>query len=466
MLKRYQHIVGGTFRIVDACVIGSVWLASYYLRFFVPLVPVTKGLPGFSKYAALLPVVMALWILVFSSMGVYRSKRMLRRTDEAYLILRAHFVGMLFFIALTYMFSEYRYSRLVMGYFGILGAVLLVFFRLLLRNMLRAIRRRGKNLRHVLAIGAGEPLRHLFWRFEKFPELGLRVQGVVVESSLSVKEVFGHPVLGHYESLPQIIKEHRPDQILIALPRKQYGELDEILKMIRDETVDIRMVPDVHEFVTLGCEVEDFDGHPVVNLNGSPLDGWGAILKRMTDIIVSVLALLLLSPVLLLIGLLVKISSRGPIFYGQTRMGLDGRTFRMYKFRSMRLDAEDQSGAVWAKKSDDRRTWVGTLLRSTSLDELPQLWNILVGDMSLVGPRPERPVFVEKFRGEIPHYMLRHKVKAGLTGWAQVNGWRGDTSLDRRIECDLYYIRNWSYALDWKIMVMTLWKGFVNKNAY
>jgi Undecaprenyl-phosphate glucose phosphotransferase len=218
--------------------------------------------------------------------------------------------------------------------------------------------------------------------------------------------------------------------------------------------------------VTLGCEIEDFDGLPVVNLNDSPLDGWGSVAKRATDMVVSGFALIVLSPVLVFIALAVRLTSRGPIFFKQERMGMDGRTFPMLKFRSMKVDAEEKTGAVWARPNDDRRTPIGTLLRATSLDELPQLWNILRGDMSLVGPRPERPVFVSQFRREIPHYMLRHKVKAGLTGWAQVNGWRGDTSLSKRIECDLFYIRNWSYFFDLKIILLTFWRGFVNKNAY
>jgi exopolysaccharide biosynthesis polyprenyl glycosylphosphotransferase len=196
------------------------------------------------------------------------------------------------------------------------------------------------------------------------------------------------------------------------------------------------------------------------------LNGWGGYAKRLTDIVVSAIALIILAPVLFVIALAVRLTSKGPIFYGQERMGLDGRTFKMLKFRSMRQDAESSTGAVWAQPGDDRRTPIGAFLRATSLDELPQFWNVLRGDMSLVGPRPERPVFVHQFRKDIPHYMLRHKVKAGITGWAQVNGWRGNTSLDRRIECDLYYIRNWSYGMDWKILFLTLWKGFVNKNAY
>lgn len=466
MLKRYHHIVGGVFRIVDACVIGAAWLVAYWIRFDLEIVQITKGFPSFATYAALTPLVIVLWMTVFSSMKVYQSRRMLRRTHEAHLLLRAHGVSMLFFIAITYLFSEYRYSRLVMLSFGLVGALGLVVFRLSLRNGLRAIRRKGYNLRHVLAVGEGGSIDTLIYRMDRFPELGLRVVGAAIHEESQAKDVYGKPILGRFNQVAELVRKQGIDQVLIALPRKQYGDLDRILASLKDETVDIQLVPDVHEYVTLGCEVEDFDGLPIVNLNDSPLDGWGALAKRVTDFVLSATVIVLISPILFLLALLVKLTSRGPILYGQERMGLDGRTFKMYKFRSMKVDAEAQTGAVWAKAGDDRRTPIGAFLRSTSLDELPQLWNVLKGEMSLVGPRPERPVFVSKFRSEIPHYMLRHKVKAGLTGWAQVNGWRGDTSLDRRIECDLYYIRNWSYFLDWKIMFLTIWKGFVNKNAY
>jgi len=469
MLKRYHHIVGGAFRVVDACVIGAAWIASYWLRFYLPLIEVTKGFPKFEKYAALTPLVVALWMITFSSMGIYQSRRMLRRTDEAHLLLRAHASAMLFFISITYLFSEYKYSRGVMVYFGVIGTDLLVAFRLILRNSLRQIRRKGYNLRHVLIVGEGSAVETLIHKLDKFPELGFRTIGVVAQSGspASLKgEIGGKKILGHFEQIHELIVRTRPDRVVIALPRNQYADLDRILGSLKDETVDIQLIPDIHEFVTLGCEIEDFDGLPLVNINETPLFGWGALAKRLTDIAVSAIALLALTPVMALIAAAIKLSSKGPIFYRQERMGLDGRAFDMIKFRSMKVDAESQTGAVWARPNDDRRTALGSFLRATSLDELPQFWNVLVGDMSLVGPRPERPVFVHKFRHDIPHYMLRHKVKAGITGWAQVNGWRGDTSLERRIECDLYYIRNWSYLMDWKIMLMTVWKGFVNKNAY
>jgi Undecaprenyl-phosphate glucose phosphotransferase len=316
-------------------------------------------------------------------------------------------------------------------------------------------------------VGEGPAVDRLIERIDGFPELGLRVRGIVTHDTSASVGVGGKPVLGHFPDIASIIEQVKADEILIALPWSQQDEVSRILELLKDETVDVRLVPDVHAYVTLGCEVEDFDGLPVVRINDSPLIGWYAAAKRLLDIVVSSVALLLLSPLLLTIAVVVKLTSGpGPVLYRQERMGLDGRTFQMLKFRSMRVDAEDKTGAVWARESDDRRTLLGTILRKTSLDELPQLWNVLCGEMSLVGPRPERPVFVHQFRKEIPHYMLRHKVKAGITGWAQVNGWRGNTSLSRRIECDLYYIQNWSLALDLKILTLTLWKGFVNKNAY
>lgn len=463
MLKRYQRLIGGIFRLVDGSVVGIAWIAAFWLRFEFPLFAVTKGFPSFGKYAALTPLVVILWMFVFSAMKIYGSHRLLRRTHEVQLILRGHLVSLLLFIAITYLVSEYKYSRAVILYFGVLTGVLLVLLRLTLRNLLREVRRRGFNLRHVLLVGDSSVMRVLIHKIERFPELGVRVLGVMGQVPSAT---FGKVYLGPFDQIRDAVRQHRPDQVLIALSRSQTPELDRILELLKNEAVDIQLIPDIHEYVTLGCEVEDFDGIPVVNLNDSPLIGWGALAKRLTDIFLSLVALVVLLPLLLLIAIAIKLTSRGGVLYYQERMGLDQRTFRMVKFRSMQQDAERQSGAVWASAGDARRTGLGAFLRKTSLDELPQLWNVLKGEMSLVGPRPERPVFVEKFQDDIPHYMLRHKVKAGMTGWAQVNGWRGNTSLNSRIECDLYYIRNWSYLLDIKIIFMTLWKGFINRNAY
>ncbi|HEX2870087.1 MAG TPA: undecaprenyl-phosphate glucose phosphotransferase [Polyangiaceae bacterium] len=466
MLKRYQNLVGGVLGLADASIIVLAWLLAYWLRFSWPIIPVTKGFPAFAAYAALTPFVALLWLTVFASMRVYQFSRAFGRRDEVLALMKAHALALLLFVTLTYLFEAYKYSRLVTLYFGVLAGFALIAMRLLVRSVFKALRLRGYNLRYVLIAGEGPAVERLVERIDGFPELGLRVRGIVTQEDSPTVGVSGKPVLGHFGQIASVIQRFNVGEVMIALPWSQQDEVSRLLDLLKDETTDVRLVPDVHAYVTLGCEVEDFDGVPVVRINDSPLIGWYAALKRVTDIVVASVALIVLSPLLLLVALLVKLTSPGPVLYAQERMGLDGRTFQMLKFRSMKLDAEAATGAVWAREVDDRRTLFGTILRRTSLDELPQLWNVLCGEMSLVGPRPERPVFVRKFREEIPHYMLRHKVKSGITGWAQINGWRGNTSLRRRIECDLYYIQNWSYALDLKILTLTLWKGFVNKNAY
>ena len=464
MLKRYHHVVGGLFRVIDASVVGIAWILSYWMRFYLPIFEVTKGLPSFKKYAALTPLVISVWVITFSCMKVYQSQRMLRRTQEMQLLVKTHLAALLFFILLTYLFSEYHYSRAVIGSFALISGFFLLVFRLFLRNLLRALRLHGYNLKHILIVGDGPSVEILLKKIRKFPELGLRVSGILTHETSDLISLQGTPVLGHFQDLQEILEKHKPDQVLLALARHQYAELEKILTLLKTETVHIQLLPDITEYITLGCEIEDCDGLPLLTLNQSRLVGFPSIVKRSTDIVLSLLGLILLSPFLLAISLLIKCTSRGSILYRQERMGLDGITFHMIKFRSMEEHAEKLSGAVWASSSDARRTKFGAFLRRTSLDELPQLWNVLLGEMSLVGPRPERPVFIQKFKSEIPHYMLRHKMKAGMTGWAQIHGFRGNTSLAKRIQYDLHYIQNWSYFLDLKILVLTLWKGF--KNAY
>ncbi|HVT08382.1 MAG TPA: undecaprenyl-phosphate glucose phosphotransferase [Polyangia bacterium] len=467
MLLQYQFTIGLIARLLDISVVAGIWLASFWLRFYVPIVAVTKGFPEFSVYAAVTPLIAFLWFLVFDAQQVYVPSARPGRHGDSWKVLKAHLTAIIVFVALSYVFTEYRFSRGVLVIFGVLTAVALIGGRLALRSAIAALRRGGFQGRRVLLIGEPDPLATVIARFTEIPELGVQVAGVLIPADTQAGPlVAGAPVLGDFSRVAEAIESSGARQVVIALPRRRWSELEAILAMIRDDTVDVQVVPDLHEYVTLGCEVETLDGVPIVRLNGSPLRGWGAVIKRVTDIALSAIALLILSPIFLIVAAAVKATSPGPIFYGQERMGLDGRRFRMFKFRSMRVDAESKSGAVWAQAGDDRRTPIGALLRATSLDELPQFWNVLVGDMSLVGPRPERPVFVSKFRHEIDHYMLRHKVKAGITGWAQVNGWRGNTSLDERIRCDLHYIKNWSYSFDLKILCLTVLKGFVNKNAY
>ena len=466
MLKRYYQVFGSLLIVSDALGLISAWLLSYYLRFYTHIFPVTKGIPPFSRYVALTVPVVLLWLAVFSFFRMYGTNVITRRTTELGNALRAHGTAVAAFVILTWVVTEYRFSRGVIAYFTVLAGAYLLFSRLSLRNFLRSRVARGSRARNVLVIGTGTSALAMVKRMKRMPELGVQISGFLSESGAADTSLPA-PVLGAYKDAAKIAEKIPGlDEILVALPRAESELQDEILRNLGDTIHHVHLVPDLYDYIVVGCAVEDFDGVPVLALNESPIDPLGAFWKRCFDFSMSALALLVLSPVFLLVALLVKLTSRGPVFYGQVRMGLDGNTFKMWKFRSMRVDAEKETGAVWAKQNDDRRTPIGAFLRSTSLDELPQFWNVVWGDMSLVGPRPERPEFVYQFRGHVPRYMLRHKVKTGITGWAQINGWRGDTSLEKRIECDLYYIRNWSLFFDIKILMLTAVRGFVHKNAY
>lgn len=468
MISRYNGVASVLARGVDIVAVMAAWMLAYWLRFeWLPVLPVHQA-PDFTTYASLAPVAGFLWLLVFTWRGLYHSRRMTRLLIEFQQVVSAHVVAMVLFVGLAYFIEHYKYSRLMLGYFGVIALAMVCGSRAILRLSLRALRRRGRNTHSMLVVGMSDSAVRAIAHVRAFPELGVRVRGIAAPANGTTRypTVENLPVLGDYGDVQRICTENGIREVLIAVPQEDQGKVDAILDTLRDETISIRIIPDVTAYATLNCTAEDFDGMPVVRINDSPLDGFGAAFKRTTDILGALAALILFSPIMIVVGALVKLTSPGPMFYAQERMGLDGRAFKMYKFRSMKVDVERISGAQWCTKEDDRRTAIGTFIRKTSLDELPQLWNVLRGDMALVGPRPERPVFVQQFRSEIPNYMLRHKVKTGITGWAQVNGWRGDTSLERRIECDIFYIRNWSLLLDARILAMTVWSGFVNKNAY
>lgn len=466
MLKRYQRITRWAYQASDSIVISAVWLSAYWFRFNVPVIQVTKGFPPFAEYLAITPLVLFLWLIVFNLAGVYQPSRILRRTDEVLLVFKGHIFASLLFVSLTYLFGEYRFSRAVMAFFTATGGGFLLASRIVIRNSLREYHRRRGGSRTSLIVGSGPNMEGVLWRMERFPELGLKILGYIAPNPVSDRHSIQSKYLGNYSQFTAMHDQFRPLEIVFAFSRNEHQIQDDLITSVQDEMCTLRLVPDVHEYVTLGCVVEDLNGVPTININDTPLEGIGLFLKRITDIIVSLLLIIVLFPMFLLIALGIKLSSSGPVLYAQERMGLDGKSFHMLKFRSMKIDAEIQDGAQWATADDPRKTKFGSFLRKTSLDEFPQLWNVLIGNMSLVGPRPERPIFVHKFRKDIPHYMLRHKAKAGMTGWAQIHGWRGNTSLEKRIECDLYYIRNWSYLLDVKILAMTAWKGFIHKNAY
>jgi len=328
------------------------------------------------------------------------------------------------------------------------------------------LRRSSNNLQRILVIGAGALGREITQKLMAHHELGFEVIGFLDDDPSKVgATVLGLPVLGTLRQAEEVLAVREVDQVYVALPLDAHKKMLQMLELMARECVEVRLVPDVLQYATLQATLEDVDGTPVINLSQVPLQGWNTMIKRGMDLLIAIVALLVLLPFFPLVALLIWLEDRGPIFYKQERMGLDGKPFMILKFRSMRVDAESSSGPVWAIKDDPRRTRMGAFLRAWSLDELPQVWNVLRGDMSIIGPRPERPTFVREFKHKMPRYMLRHRVKAGITGWAQVHGWRGNTSIKKRLQYDLYYIQNWSVLLDLKILWMTI-RHALRHNAY
>ena len=467
MLKKYNQVFITFLFLLDLSFVSVAWFMAYLVRFESGFISVTKDIPSWGQHLPLLIIILLVCGVVFNMSGLYRPKRLASLPEEIFDLIKAMTISILVFISLTYFFKEYRYSRLTILCFWIFSILLIGLSRAYARHALRSLRRKGFNLRYVLIVGEEGLGQKLVQSLHAHPELGLKASGFLSDSREKVGQVIeGVKVIGTDEDLHEILKRGGIDQVFIALPFHLHEKIRVILSSLRNELVNIKVVSDLYDFVTLSGGVDELDGLPIINIQDTPLHGWGKIAKRAMDIFLSLVGLVVLSLPMALIALLIKLTSPGPILFRQERMGFDGEIFKMLKFRSMVVDAERETGSVWAMPDDPRRTPIGKFLRRTSLDELPQIFNVLKGEMSLVGPRPERPELIEKFKDNIANYMLRHKIKAGMTGWAQVNGWRGNTSLEKRIEHDLYYIENWSISFDLRILFMTLWKGLISKHAY
>lgn len=465
MLKRHAQLFEGIFLASDLMVVSVAWAGSYWLRFASGLIPIEKGIPIFSDYLRMIIFVWLISAFVFKRAGLYSPMRGGRRLREAWKVIQANSLAVILLMAVTYLFREKSvpFSRLVFVIFYLSSTMLLLLARSATRSLLRTLRARGYNLRYVLIVGAGSLAEKVSRNFARHPEYGFKLVGFLAGENPN--PYCKSRIVGAYEDLAKFIDEGQVDRIVFALPLADNQRLEELLSEIEDSMIDVKIVPDFHHFIKLGSLIEDFDGMPVVSVASTPLSGVNRVVKRVVDVALGSVLFVVTLPVMLIIALLIKLTSRGPIFFTQERVGLDGRMFNIYKFRTMRLDAE-VNGACFAVPGDPRVTTLGYILRRTSLDELPQLVNVIRGHMSLVGPRPERPVFISEFKKHVPKYMFRHKVQAGMTGWAQVNGWRGNTSIERRIEHDLYYIEHWSLGLDLKILGLTLVNGFRNRNAY
>jgi Undecaprenyl-phosphate glucose phosphotransferase len=464
MIHSRSQLLAGCFFLSDLVVTAAAWLGAYFLRFDSGWLPLPKPRADFYLCWRALPLVLLLCSIAYRLAGQYEVHRLRRFREEVLAVLKGTALLTLLVLATLFLLHSTYESRGPLFLFAVLTASGILLGRRVAWSLVRFLRSHGFNQNFAVIVGTGRvarktarALRHASW-------MGIKNVGFVEERS--DRWTSDLDVLGHFGDLPTIIDKYRVRHVFIALPMSRYDDARRVFDVLSQSLVEVRLVADVPNLAGLSLTTTNLDGLPVIGLRESPHFGLNVVVKRVMDIALSLVALVLLSPVFLIIAAAIKLTSRGPVFYRQERCGLNGKTFHMLKFRSMGINAESQTGAVWAAKEDPRRTRLGTFLRRTSLDELPQLINVLKGDMSLVGPRPERPVFIQKFSRTIPSYMARHRVKAGITGWAQVNGWRGNTSLRKRIQYDLYYITHWTPWLDVRILWMTVFRGFVHKNAY
>jgi Undecaprenyl-phosphate glucose phosphotransferase len=477
MVNRYNRLLVTFHVLSDSVLAVSAFIIAYALRFHTGLAA-PKGVPPLRQYLMVAPFIAVLVPLGFQLQGLYRLRRGRSRVDDFFNVFVGSILAVVFGIVATLYTQTYfagsaardrgvfEVSQLVWAIFLVLNVVLTYASRELVREVLERRWRAGIGLKRILIAGSGELGRLVADKILEHRELGYQIVGFVDVKAGDHLGYRGLPLLGTIDEAPEIAVREAIDHLYVALPPEQHVQMLELIDSTSRECIDVKVVPDLLQVIALRARLEDLDGVPVININDVPLQGFNSIVKRVIDVALSAGGLAVLALPLAATALLVRLTSRGAVFYRQERTGLDGKPFTIYKFRSMYDDAERETGPVWTMPDDPRVTPLGRFLRRSNIDELPQLWNVLRGDMSIVGPRPERPHFVEQFRHKIPSYMLRHKVKAGLTGWAQVNGWRGNTPLEKRIEYDLYYIENWSVRLDLKIMWLTLVKGFFHKHAY
>jgi Undecaprenyl-phosphate glucose phosphotransferase len=478
MVRRHNRLLTVFYVLSDMLLAAWAFVLAYGIRFESGLLPVTRGYPAIEQYINVLPFIVVAVPLAFQIQSVYRLRRGRSRVDDFFAIFIGSVLAVVFGLLTTLSYQSYyasateriegayEVSRIVWALFLVLNVSLTYASREAVREILERRWRAGIGLKRVLIAGAEDLGRTVADRLLRNQEFGYQIVGFLDDRAGGDHLGYrGLPLLGRLDEMAEVAARERIDHLYVALPLEEHTKLLELMAAASREVLDVKVVPDLLQFIVLRARLDDLDGLPVINVNDVPLQGFNSWLKRALDILLSTFALILLALPVAMIAALVKWTSRGEVFYAQERMGLDGRGFTVYKFRSMHAGAEEASGPVWARDDDPRTTTIGHWLRRFDLDELPQFWNVFKGEMSIVGPRPERPFFVEQFRHRIPQYMLRHKVKSGITGWAQVNGWRGNTSLEKRIECDLYYIENWSVGLDLKIMWLTLVRAIHRGNA-
>ena len=472
MIKDNQQHFNRLQVVMDAVVMIVSYAFAWWLKFSSGFVDKEIGVLSFEFYMRALILIVPLYILLYYAFNLYTPKRVQGRRLEFSNIVLANTVGLLilmagFFLALSYSEQLKNFSRSMFIYFFMINIVLEEIERLMIRAFLRSIRKNGYNQKHILLVGYSKAAEQYIDRIKQNPQWGYNIRGILDDNIARGTMYKGVKVIGSVGNHSYILPENKLDEIAITLGLEEYYKLEKIVAECEKSGVHTKFIPDYGNIIPTRPYTEDLLGLPVINIRYVPLSNtFNALIKRLTDIIGSIICIIIFSPIMLTSAVLVKMTSKGPLIFKQERVGLHNKPFQMYKFRTMYVQTEEEEKKGWTQKNDPRVTKVGGFLRKTSLDEFPQLFNVLKGDMSLVGPRPERPQYVEKFREEIPRYMIKHQVRPGMTGWAQVNGYRGDTSIRKRIEHDLYYIENWTLGLDIKILFLTVFKGFINKNAY
>lgn len=430
---------------MDAGIIGATYFFSWYLRFKSGLFVQDAGVLPAKTYFSALFLIIPGYLLLYSIFQLYMPRRVKNYRKELMDIIRANGIGFMIFILVLYFIKQEHFSRQMLCIFFFINISLEFASRYLIRTILWKMRKQGLNQKHILMIGESQMAEQYMDRLRENPKWGY--------------QVFAH--LKDEEKLERILEGNELDEVVIALRAEDYGKLERIVDVCEKAGVHTKMIPDFGNVISTRPYIEDVQGIPVIHVRRVPLNIMrNRAAKRAVDLIGATVAIILFSPVMLLTALVVALTEEGSVIYRQERVGLHNQVFYMYKFRSMIMQDEEKEKAEWSTRNDPRITPVGKLIRRTSIDELPQLFNVLKGEMSLVGPRPERPQFVQKFRDEIPRYMVKHQVRPGMTGWAQINGYRGDTSIEKRIEYDLYYIENWTMVFDMKILILTIFKGF------
>lgn len=474
MIKDNQIFFNRMHIVLDGLVVAVSFVIAWAIKFLTPLAESTPGVTALSAetYFRTLYFIVPGYLILYGIYNLYSSKRSQRIRVELAGIVKANTVGIglvmiCFFLLSTSVDGMVDFSRTLILLFYFINIVLTVFYRMMVRKFLYYIRRKGNNLKHVILVGYSRAAEAYLDRIASNPQWGYVVHGILDDHVPRGTVYRGVKVLGSLGNLEIILPENKMDEIAITLSLEDYDSLEHIVDLCERSGVHTKFIPDYGSLFPSRPYTEDLMGLPVINIRYVPLTNtWNAMLKRLVDIFGSVFCIILFSPVMLFAAIGTKLTSKGPVIYKQTRIGLHSKPFTMYKFRTMRVQTAEEEKKGWTTRGDDRVTRFGSFLRRTSIDEMPQFFNVLAGKMSLVGPRPERPQFVDKFREEIPRYMVKHQVRPGITGWAQINGYRGDTSIRKRIEHDIYYIENWSLGFDFRILILTVFKGFINKNAY